>query len=62
MNGQRARGLGATMTTAHLAYVRENGDLLAIPFDEVAQVAMLPVAHLRPGSAAELTSRDTWTL
>ncbi|WP_216917892.1 nitroreductase family protein, partial [Nocardia noduli] len=43
------RGLGATMTTAHLAYEREIADLLAIPFDEVAQVAMLPVAHLRPG-------------
>ncbi|WP_405180133.1 nitroreductase family protein [Nocardia sp. NBC_01377] len=65
------RGLGATMTTAHLAYEREIADLLAIPFDEVAQVAMLPVAHLRPGPAApparrtpaaELTSWDIWTL
>ncbi|MET7767332.1 nitroreductase family protein [Nocardia sp. NPDC005366] len=65
------RGLGATMTTAHLAYEREIAELLGIPFDEVAQVAMLPVAHLRPGPtaaaprripAAELTSWDRWTL
>ncbi|MEV0294036.1 nitroreductase family protein [Nocardia sp. NPDC050710] len=63
------RGLGSTMTTAHLAYEREIADLLGIPFDEVTQVALLPVAHLRPGSdaparrrtpAAELTSWDRW--
>ncbi|MEC3918568.1 nitroreductase family protein [Nocardia sp. CDC160] len=64
----RARGLGSTLTTAHLAYEREIADLLGIPFDEVTQVAMLPVAHLLPGSdkpvrrtpAAELTGWDGW--
>ncbi|WP_328602278.1 nitroreductase family protein [Nocardia terrae] len=64
----RARGLGSTLTTAHLAYEREVADLLGIPFDEVTQVAMLPVAHLLPGSdtsvrrtpAAELTGWDGW--
>ncbi|AYF73833.1 nitroreductase family protein [Nocardia yunnanensis] len=66
----RARGLGSTLTTAHLAYEREVAELLGIPFDEVTQVAMLPVAHLRPGAegpvrrtpAAELTGWDGWEL
>ncbi len=39
----RARGLGSCLTTAHLAYEREVAELLHIPFDEVAQVAMVPV-------------------
>lgn len=65
----RTRGLGSTMTTAHLAYEREVAELLGIPFDEVTQVAMLPVAHLTPGPvppararipAAELTGWDGW--
>ncbi|WP_054813529.1 nitroreductase family protein [Nocardia arizonensis] len=65
----RARGLGSTMTTAHLAHEREVAELLGIPFDEVTQVALLPVAHLRPGSvsparnrtpATELTGWDRW--
>ncbi|MBF6212029.1 nitroreductase family protein [Nocardia puris] len=63
------RGMGATMTTAHLVYEREIADLLSIPFDEVTQVALLPVAHLRPGSASpaprrapadEVTYWDRW--
>lgn len=65
----RARGLGSTMTTAHLAYEREVAELLGIPFDEVSQVALLPVAHLLPGRAtapprrtpaAEVTGWDGW--
>lgn len=64
----RARGLGSCLTTAHLAYEREVADLLGIPFDEVAQLAMIPVARLLPGSdgpgrrapAAEVTMWDRW--
>ncbi|MFE3188348.1 nitroreductase family protein [Nocardia sp. NPDC059240] len=64
----RAKGLGTTLTTAHLAYEREIAELLGIPFDEVTQVAMLPVAHLLPGSdrsvrrtpATEVTGWDGW--
>ncbi|MFE3445479.1 nitroreductase family protein [Nocardia sp. NPDC059180] len=62
------RGLGSCMTTAHLAYEREIAELLGIPFEEVTQVAMLPVAHLLPGGtspgrrapAAEVTMWDRW--
>ncbi|QBS43684.1 nitroreductase family protein [Nocardia sp. CS682] len=64
----RERGLGSCLTTAHLAYEREVADLLGIPFDEVTQVAMVPVAHMLPGSdrpgrrtpAAEVTNWDRW--
>lgn len=64
----RERGLGSCLTTAHLAYEREIAELLGIPYDEVTQVAMVPVAHLLPGRdrpgrrtpAAELTSWDRW--
>ncbi|MFD6161589.1 nitroreductase family protein [Nocardia sp. NPDC060256] len=64
----RERGLGSCLTTAHLAYEREVADLLGIPFDEVTQLAMLPVAHLLPGGdgpgrrtpAAEVTRWDRW--
>ncbi|WP_327140613.1 nitroreductase family protein [Nocardia sp. NBC_01327] len=65
----RERGLGSTMTTAHLAYEREVGEVLGIPFEEATQVALIPVAHLLPGSdtparhrtpAAELTGWDGW--
>ncbi|MEV6275009.1 nitroreductase family protein [Nocardia sp. NPDC051832] len=64
-----SRGLGSTLTTAHLAHEREVAELLGIPFDDISQVALLPVAHLKPGTgspsgprtpAAELTRWDRW--
>ena len=41
----RARGLGSVWTTHHLDYEREAADVLGIPFAEVTQVALLPVAY-----------------
>ena len=41
----RARGLGSVWTTHHLDYEREAADVLGIPFGEVTQVALIPVAH-----------------
>jgi nitroreductase len=41
----RERGLGTCWTTIHLAYERDAADLLGIPFDQVMQVALLPVAY-----------------
>ncbi len=40
----RARGLGSTLTTLHLACEKEAAELLGIP-DDVRQVALLPVAY-----------------
>jgi nitroreductase len=41
----RSRGLGSVLTTFHLAYEREAAEILGIPYDEVTQAAMLPVAY-----------------
>jgi nitroreductase len=41
----RARGLGSAWTTYHLDYEAEVAELLGIPFAEVTQVALIPVAH-----------------
>jgi nitroreductase len=41
----RARGLGSVWTTHHLDYEREAADVLGIPYDEVTQVALIPVAY-----------------
>ena len=45
MLAARARGLGTTLTTIHLFHEREAAEALGIPYDEVAQVALVPVAH-----------------
>ncbi|WP_344870927.1 nitroreductase family protein [Allokutzneria multivorans] len=46
MMAARSRGLGTTLTTVHLAREREVAELLGIPFDEVTQVALIPLAHM----------------
>lgn len=42
----RARGLGSTLTTLHLAREREAAELLGLP-DTIQQVALLPVAYTK---------------
>jgi nitroreductase len=41
----RERGLGTCLTMIHLACEREAAQVLGIPFEEVMQVAFLPVAY-----------------
>jgi nitroreductase len=45
MLAARARGLGTSFTTAHLVREADVAELLGIPYAEVTQVALLPVAH-----------------
>ena len=45
MLAARARGLGTSWTTVHLMVEEEVAQLLGIPFSEVTQVALVPVAH-----------------
>ena len=45
MLAARARGLGATWTTAHLSFEKEAAGLLGIPYERVSQVALLPTAY-----------------
>jgi len=45
MLAARSRGLGTAWTTVHLEREREVADILGIPYDDVTQVALVPVAH-----------------
>ena len=45
MLAARARGLGTVWTSRHLAYEREAAEILGIPYDEVMQAALTPVAY-----------------
>jgi len=45
MLAARARGLGTVWTTIHLYHEREAAEVLGIPYGEVTQTALLPVAY-----------------
>jgi nitroreductase len=45
MLAARSRGLGTVLTTIHLVHEREAADILGIPYDQVTQVALIPVAY-----------------
>jgi nitroreductase len=64
----RARGLGMTFTSLHLNCERDSATLLGIPYDNVMQAGLLPVAHFKgtrfkPASRpplAQLVHWDAW--
>ena len=45
MLAARARGLGTTWTTLHLMFEQEAAQVLGIPYEEVMQAALIPVAY-----------------
>lgn len=45
MLAARAHGLGTAWTSLHLSYEREAAAILGIPYEQVMQVALIPVAH-----------------
>ena len=45
MLAARARGLGTAWTTVHLMMEQQVADIVGIPFDQVQQVCLTPVAH-----------------
>lgn len=45
MLAARERGLGTALTTMHLRYEEECAKILGIPFAEITQVCLLPVAY-----------------
>ena len=47
MLAARARGLGTAWTTLHLPYEREAAELLGVPYDQVTQVGLMPVAYTK---------------
>ena len=47
MLAARARGLGTCWTTIHLMHEKETAAVLGIPYDQVMQVALIPVAYTK---------------
>ena len=45
MLAARQRGLGSVLTTLHLLHEREAAEVLGIPFDEISQAGLVPVAY-----------------
>jgi nitroreductase len=45
MLAARARGLGTAWTTLHLPFEKEAAEVVGIPFEEVSQVGLIPVAY-----------------
>jgi nitroreductase len=68
MLAARSRGLGTCWTTFHLAHEREAAELLDLPYDDVMQAALIPVAYtlgtdFKPGARkplADVVHRNGW--
>jgi nitroreductase len=65
MLAARARGLGTCWTIFHLYHEEEASNLLGIPYGDVMQVALIPVAHVqgtkfRPGSRQPVRTMIHW--
>lgn len=68
MLAARSRGLGTVWTTFHLAHEQEAAELLGIPYEEVMQAALIPVAYtqgtgFKPGRRLPLETmvhREAW--
>ena len=65
MLAARARGLASAWTTIHLFHERDAAEILGIPYEEVSQVALIPLAHavgarFRPGPREPLDTFVHW--
>lgn len=65
MLAARTRGLGTAWTTLHLVHEREAAEVLGIPYEEVTQVALVPVAfhtgaRFRPAPREALETVVSW--
>ena len=67
MLAARSRGLGTVWTTFHLMHEEEVARILGIPYDEVTQVALSPVAYtigteFKPGKRKPLDTMLHWEM
>ena len=65
MLAARSRGLGSVWTTFHLMREQEAAEILGIPYDDVTQVALIPVAYtlgtdFKPGLRKPLDTMVHW--
>lgn len=61
----RSRGLGSAWTTLHLPHEKDTAELLGIPYDDVTQAGLFPIAYtigtdFKPASRAPLESIVHW--
>ena len=47
MLAARARGLGTVWTSLHLFFEEEAAEVLGIPYAEIMQAALIPIAYTR---------------
>jgi nitroreductase len=67
MLAARARGLGTTWTTLHLLFEAEAAQILGLPYAEVNQAGLIPVAYtrgtrFRPAQRAPLDTMVHWEM
>jgi nitroreductase len=65
MLAARARGLGTVWTSFHLMHEQEAAEVLGIPYDDVMQAGLIPVAHtigtdFKPAPRRPLESMVHW--
>ncbi len=65
MLAARSRGLGTVLTTLHLDFEREAAEILGIPYDQVTQAGLIPVAYtlgtdFKPAARKPLESVLHW--
>ena len=65
MLAARERGLGTAWTTLHLMFEEQAAEILGIPFAEVAQVALIPLAYsigtdFKPAPRSDLSAITHW--
>jgi nitroreductase len=65
MLAARSRGLGTSLTSFHLLFEREAAEVLGIPYEEVMQTALIPVAYtlgtdFKPAPRKPLESVTHW--
>jgi len=65
MLAARVRGIGTCWTTVHLAAEEEVADVLGIPFADIQQVALIPIAHtlgtdFKPGARKDMSDFVHW--
>jgi nitroreductase len=65
MLAARARGLGTAWTTLHLIHEKETAEVLGIPYEKIAQAALIPLAYttgtdFKPGPRRPLDEVVHW--
>jgi nitroreductase len=65
MLAARSRGLGTVWTTFHLMHEERAAEILGIPYGDVTQVALIPVAYtlgteFKPGRRKPLDTMVHW--